>query len=60
MTQSLLGTDLPVTALFGWLAGQDLLTDGWKVNLAQFGQGKISAQRLSPLPQAQLRLILEP
>ena len=60
LTQSLLGTDLPVTALFGWLAGQDLLTDGWKVNLAQFGQGKISAQRLSPLPQAQLRLILEP
>jgi len=59
LIQSLLGTDVPVIALFGWLAGQDLQADGWQVNLAEFGQGKINAQRLSPLPQAQLRLILE-
>lgn len=60
LIQDLLGTDVPVTALFGWLVGQDLPADGWQVNLDQFGQGKIIAQRLSPLPQAQLRLILEP
>lgn len=60
LIQSLLGTDVPVTALFGWLTGENLAAGGWQVNLAQFGQGKIIAQRLSPLPQAELRLILEP
>lgn len=60
LIQNLLGADVPVTALFGWLAGRDLSAAGWQASLAQFGQGKIFAQRLSPLPQAQLRLILEP
>lgn len=60
LIQNLLGADIPVPALFGWLTGQDLPADGWQVNLGQFEQGKIFAQRLSPLPQAQLRLILEP
>lgn len=60
LIQSLLGTDVPVTALFGWLGGRDLPADGWQVDLAQFEQGKIIAQRLAPLPQAQLRLIVEP
>ena len=60
LIQSLLGADVPVAALFGWLGGHDLPADGWHVNLAQFEQGKITAERLAPLPQAQLRLILEP
>ena len=60
LVQQLLGTDLPVATLFAWLKGQDLATDGWQVDLTQFTQGKISAQRLVPLPKAELRLILEP
>lgn len=60
LIQNLLGTDIPVIALFAWLDGQGLQADGWEVDLAQFAQGKIIAQRLTPLPQAQLRLILEP
>lgn len=60
LIQNLLGTDVPVHALFAWLDGHDLQADGWEVDLAQFALGKIIAQRLAPMPQAQLRLILEP
>lgn len=60
LIQNLLGTDVPVIALFAWLEGRGMQADGWEVDLAQFAQGKIIAQRLTPLPQAQLRLILEP
>lgn len=60
LIQNLLGTDVPVAALFAWLDGRDMQADGWVVDLAKFAQGKIIAQRLAPLPQAQLRLILEP
>ncbi len=60
LIQNLLGTDVPVVALFAWLHGRDTRADGWEVDLANFAQGKIFAQRLTPLPQAQLRLVLEP
>ena len=60
LIQTVLGTDIPVIALFAWLDGRGLQADGWEVDLAQFAQGKIIAQRRTPLPQAQLRLILEP
>lgn len=60
LIQTLLGTDVPVIALFAWLDGHGMQADGWEVDLAQFAQGKIIAQRRTPLPQAQLRLILEP
>ena len=59
LIQHLLGTDLPVSALFAWLSGQELAVMGWEVNLTQFAQGKITAQRLEPLPQAKLRVILD-
>ncbi len=60
LIQTLLGTDVPVLALFAWLEGRGMPADGWEVDLTQFAQGKITAQRLAPLPQAQLRLVLEP
>ncbi|MBK9439790.1 MAG: outer membrane lipoprotein LolB [Comamonadaceae bacterium] len=55
----LLGTPVPVNALFSWLDGQPVNADGWEVDLTNRQQGKISARRLSPLPVAELRLILE-
>jgi len=55
----LLGTPVPVNALFSWLDGQPVNADGWQVDLTNRQQGKISALRLSPLPVAELRLILE-
>lgn len=60
LIQTLLGTDVPVIALFAWLDGRAMQADGWTVDLAQFAQGKIAAQRRTPRPEAQLRLILEP
>lgn len=59
LIQDLLGADIPVPALFAWLNGHDLASDSWQVDLTNFDQGKITAQRLVA-PQAQLRLILEP
>ena len=59
LIQVVLGTDVPVTALFAWLAGQAREVNGWQVDLSQQTQGKILARRLSPAPQAELRVILE-
>lgn len=42
----LLGTDIPVPALFAWLDGQPLVAhDGWQVDLARRSEGKITARR---------------
>jgi len=55
-----LGTDLPIHAFFAWLQGQPHDAEGWQADLAQYAQGRIRAQRLQPLPQAQLKIILQP
>jgi outer membrane lipoprotein LolB len=60
LTQQVLGASIPASALFAWLGGQDLAAAGWQVDLSQFAQGLVAAQRVSPLPQARLRLVLEP
>ncbi|MDR3371191.1 lipoprotein insertase outer membrane protein LolB [Rhodoferax sp.] len=59
LIEVVLGTDVPVPALFSWLAGQASEANGWQVDLSQQTQGKILARRLSPAPQAELRVILE-
>ncbi len=55
-----LGTELPVQALFSWLQGQPMTAEGWQVNLSRHAQGRITAQRISPPPQATLRVVLQP
>lgn len=35
LINKLLGTGLPVTALFAWLGGQARDSDGWQVDLSQ-------------------------
>jgi outer membrane lipoprotein LolB len=59
LIQQLLGTDVPVAALFSWLAGREQEANGWQVDLSQKAQGKILARRLSPAPSAELRVLLE-
>lgn len=54
------GTSVPVRALFAWLRGVPQAVDGWQVDLSELAQGRLQARRLQPLPQAQLRLILDP
>jgi len=55
-----LGTPVPVSALFAWLAGDPTSMDGWQVDQSQFPRGKITARRTNPAPQAEIRVILEP
>lgn len=53
------GAVIPIAALFDWLAGKQTNLDGWIADLSQRAEGRIQASRLSPEPQAQLRLILD-
>lgn len=55
-----LGADLPMTALFAWLAGHDAVVAGWQADLSQLSSGRLSARRSEPAPVVELRLILEP
>lgn len=54
-----LGTDVPVTALFAWLAGQNQDVDGWQVDLSARNQGKIAARRMAPALPAELQVVLD-
>jgi outer membrane lipoprotein LolB len=53
------GEPIPVAALFDWLRGLDTRVPGWRADLSQLAQGRLSAKRLQPLPEADLRLVLE-
>lgn len=59
VTQAVTGAAFPVQVLFSWLAGEPRNVDGWEVNLSQLDSGRLQAQRHSPAPAAQLRLILD-
>lgn len=58
LTQAATGVALPLRALFDWLHGVDTPAPGWRVDLSGAQRGRISAQRLQPLPVATLRVIL--
>lgn len=60
LSQQLLGAVVPVAGFFDWLRGIDRPISGWSVDLSNFEQGKIGAQRQLPPPAAELRLLLEP
>lgn len=53
------GTEIPVKALFAWLAGVNVPVAGWIVDLSQHTEGKITARRTIPSPLAELRLVLD-
>ncbi len=53
------GTEVPVTALFAWIAGEPMEAAGWIADLSQYGAGRILARRVQPAPAAELRLVLE-
>ncbi len=53
------GSPMPVAALFDWLRGIDSPVPGWRADLSQVAQGRVSAQRLEPTPQAELRVVFE-
>ena len=53
------GAALPVAALFDWVAGKATSLNGWTADLQRHTEGRISARRSSPLPQAELRIVLD-
>lgn len=59
LSQRLTGTDLPIAALFQWLAGQAADVPGWHVDLSAHPQGRLTARRDTPAPEAILRIVLD-
>ncbi len=59
LSQHLTGTDLPVAALFEWLAGKTAQAPGWQVDLTAHAQGRLTAKRSTPVPEAVLRIMID-
>lgn len=55
----LTGNDIPVAALFDWLQGKDTAVAGWSTDLSRINEGRLRADRSSPMPEASLRIVLE-
>ncbi|NKE67647.1 outer membrane lipoprotein LolB [Ramlibacter sp. RBP-2] len=53
------GAAIPVAALFDWLRGRNTPVPGWRANLSQLAEGRISAVRHEPQPEADLRVALD-
>lgn len=54
-----IGAAVPLSALFDWLVGTNGSAPGWTADLSQQADGRINAKRISPLPQADLRIVLD-
>ncbi len=59
LIDQVLGTSIPVEALFAWLAGTNASAGGWTADVTDHAKGRITAQRSTPLPPAELRIVLE-
>jgi outer membrane lipoprotein LolB len=59
LSQRLTGTDLPIAALFEWLAGKAADAPGWQVDLSAHSQGRLTARRNTPAPETVLRILLD-
>jgi outer membrane lipoprotein LolB len=53
------GAAVPLSALFAWLQGDNANVSGWSADLSRHSEGRISAKRAQPAPQAELRVILD-
>ena len=53
------GAAVPLSALFDWLAGKNTDSPGWVADLSQQANGRITAKRTTPAPQADLRIVLD-
>ena len=58
MTQAT-GAAVPLDALFAWLQGDNAAASGWSADLSRQKEGRISAKRTEPAPQADLRVVLD-
>lgn len=53
------GSDIPVAALFDWLQGKNTVVSGWQTDLSRVSEGRLRADRVSPPPEASLRIVLD-
>ena len=53
------GASVRISALFDWLEGKNTDASGWLADLSQLGNGRITAKRISPTPQADLQIVLD-
>lgn len=53
------GAAVPLGALFAWLQGDNATASGWSADLSRHGEGRIAATRMQPMPQADLRVVLD-
>ncbi len=53
------GAAVPLSALFAWLQGDSASVSGWSADLSRQGEGRITAKRVQPAPQADLRVVLD-
>ena len=53
------GAAVPLSALFAWLQGDNASVSGWSADLSRHSEGRISAKRVQPMPQAALRVVLD-
>jgi outer membrane lipoprotein LolB len=60
MTLDATGAAFPLPALFAWLQGEAMRSDGWQADLSQLQtEGLIQARRSSPAPATELKLVLD-
>lgn len=59
LTLEATGAVLPVSALLAWLDGVPAAAPGWRVDLQGLPTGRLSAERFTPEPQVQLKVVLE-
>jgi outer membrane lipoprotein LolB len=59
LSQRLTGTDLPIGALFEWLAGKPAQAPGWQEDLSAHAQGRLTAKRNSPEPEVVVRIVFD-
>lgn len=52
------GTRIPIAALFSWLNGIQATAPGWQADLSGMPDGRLTARREHPTPQAILRIVL--
>ena len=53
------GAAIPLSALFAWLQGNNATASGWVADLTRHGEGRFSARRTLPAPEANLRVVLD-
>lgn len=59
MMEQATGAAVPLSALFAWLQGNHASVSGWSADLSRQSEGRISAKRAQPTPQADLRVMLD-